>query len=291
MVVRRRIRISGTVQGVGFRPFVYRHAVSLGLAGSVRNDLSGLVIDVAGDSDGVAELCRRLVEDPPPLARVDRLEADELDISSDPVHGGFVILESETSGRPAVAVGFDSAVCDDCLAEVAGPGSRRHGHPFANCTNCGPRYTIVRAPPYDRANTTLAGFSMCAACQAEYDDPRDRRFHAQPNACPDCGPVLTWRSTVGTAEAEGDDALRAAVACLRRGGIVAVKGLGGYHLAVDAGNEVAVTALRRRKARDDKPFAVMVPDATAAASLVELDPGGVEVLTSPRRPVVLALTA
>ena len=185
-------------------------------------------------------------------------------------------------------VSVDTAPCSACLAEVADPADRRHRYPFTNCTDCGPRYTIVLSVPYDRPATTMAGFAMCAACQAEYDDPADRRFHAQPNACPTCGPQVAWRQPDGTVLLTGDAAVRAAVDRLLAGEVVAVKGIGGFHLACDATSAAAVGELRRRKARDDKPFAVMVPDVDVARELCELDDAAADALTSPRRPIVLA---
>ena len=212
-LVRTRLRVTGTVQGVGFRPFVYRHAVALGLAGFVLNDSAGVLIDVEGRPDRIAELTRRLVDDAPPLARVASVVAEGASPSG--AASGFRIVESDGAGAPDVPVSIDSATCPDCLAEVDAPGDRRHGYPFTNCTNCGPRYTIVLDVPYDRPATTMAGFAMCPACQAEYDDPADRRFHAQPNACPVCGPQLAWRAASGEVVARGADALG------RRGGSAA----------------------------------------------------------------------
>jgi hydrogenase maturation protein HypF len=280
-VERRRVRVTGTVQGVGFRPFVYREAVALELAGYVRNDAAGVLIEVQGPPDEVAELCRRLVDSPPPLARVDCIETTLVPPSEDV---GFAILTSNVDGTPDAPVSVDTATCAECLAEVDDAADRRFGYPFTNCTNCGPRYTIVRSVPYDRPATTMASFAMCGACQREYDDPNDRRFHAQPNACPECGPRLSWND----GELVGADALTAAVDALGRGGVVAVKGLGGYHLATDATDDTAVSGLRRRKHRDDKPFALMVPDVATARSMVELDAAGEATLTSPRRPIVVA---
>ena len=283
---RRRFRVTGTVQGVGFRPFVYRRAVELGLSGFVLNDSEGVLIEVEGDGHGIDELARALRDDAPPLARVDAVRAEDVE----PRHDGpaFVIEHSEDGGAPDVPISIDVAPCAECLAEVFDPGDRRHRYPFTNCTNCGPRYTIVRSVPYDRPSTTMAEFVMCPACQAEYDDPADRRFHAQPNACPVCGPHVTWRDSAGTALADGDAAVEAAVAALLAGAIVAVKGVGGYHLAADATSDEAVGELRRRKARDDKPFAVMVADLGAARALADLDDAGAEAISSPRRPIVLA---
>ena len=283
---RRRLRVTGTVQGVGFRPFVYREAVALGLAGFVCNDSAGVLIEVEGEPENVARLCQLLHERPPPLARVASVETTT--IAAEGAVAGFRILETASGGLPAAPVSVDTAACSDCLAEVDDPADRRHGYPFTNCTNCGPRYTIVTSVPYDRPATTMAAFAMCPACQSEYDDPGDRRFHAQPNSCPTCGPRLRYCRPDGTVLAEKEAALLLAVECLLGGGIVAVKGLGGYHLATDATSAAAVTSLRRRKSRDDKPFAVMVADLETAQGLCELDGAAAAALISPRRPIVLA---
>ena len=284
--MRARLRVTGTVQGVGFRPFVYRHATALGLSGFVRNDSAGVLLEIEGGDDEVAELVRLLEEEPPPLARVTGVAVEAVEPLGD--GAGFSIAASDRAGSEAAAVSVDTATCADCLAEVDDPGDRRHRYPFTNCTNCGPRYTIVLGVPYDRPATTMAGFPMCAACQAEYDDPGDRRFHAQPNACPVCGPRLSWLDPTGAVLARGDAALQAVVDALVAGAVVAVKGIGGYHLAADATSEAAVGELRRRKARDDKPFAVMVPGAGEAERLVVLDDRARQALTSPRRPIVLS---
>ncbi|HVT75541.1 MAG TPA: carbamoyltransferase HypF, partial [Acidimicrobiales bacterium] len=275
---RRRIRVSGIVQGVGFRPFVYREATRLGLRGWVRNDDRGVLIEAQGDAAALDALTAVLVADPPPLARVRDVRAETIPAGDD---AEFAIVASTRGPAPAVPVAPDSATCDACLAEVDDPANRRYRYPFTNCTNCGPRYTIVRRVPYDRPNTTMAGFVMCAACQAEYDDPADRRFHAQPNACAACGPQLRFGDRMG------DAALRATVDALHSGGIVAVKGLGGFHLACDAASDAAVDELRRRKHRDDKPFAVMAT-ADQADALCEWTDASRAALHSPRRPIVLA---
>ncbi len=277
--------MTGTVQGVGFRPFVYRHAVRLGLRGWVQNDSEGVLLEVEGSEPDVLELARLLVDEPPPLARVGQVRAAEIAVAGDLA---FAIVESGASGSASAPVSIDTATCAACLAEVDDPADRRHRYPFTNCTDCGPRYTIVRSVPYDRPATTMAGFTMCAACQAEYDDPTDRRFHAQPNACPACGPHLHWAPRVGDETADGDAALGAAIAALRAGRIVAVKGIGGFHLAVDATDDEAVAELRRRKARDDKPFAVMVADLAVARELCALTDAAEGMLTSAGRPIVLA---
>jgi len=283
---RRRLRLSGTVQGVGFRPFVYRLAVELGLVGSVANDSRGVVIDVEGATDELDELARRLVDEAPPLARITGVEA-----TSEPPQArtGFHIVDSRAAGAPAVAVSVDVAMCADCSAELVDPTDRRFGYPFVNCTNCGPRYTIILSVPYDRAATTMARFPMCDDCRKEYEDPANRRFHAEPNACKVCGPQLSLLGPDGTVRGRREAALDGAVAALAAGQVIAVKGLGGYHLAVDAGRPEAVAELRRRKARDDKPFALMVADVNQARSLVHLTPAAEAELTSVRRPIVLAL--
>lgn len=273
----------GTVQGVGFRPFVYRRAVALGLSGWVGNDGQGVVLEVEGPAQVVRALVRALGDEPPPLAVVDAVHTTPLP----PTGGrGFSIAATGSGGETDVPVSADVAPCAACLAELSDPADRRWEYPFLSCTDCGPRYTIVRDVPYDRAATTMAGFVMCARCRAEYDDPADRRFHAQPNACPACGPRLLWSGQ--DEEVAGPPAMARASALLRRGGVVAVKGVGGYHLACDAGDERAVATLRRRKQRDDKPFAVMVADVAAAQALVLLDDAAREALVSPRRPIVLA---
>ncbi len=283
--VRRRIRVTGTVQGVGFRPFVYRRALELGLNGFVRNDAAGVLVEAEGPPGALDELERALRHDAPPLARVSGVEATAVAPEGSTV---FLIVASDAGGRADAPVSIDTATCAECLAEVDDPTDRRWRYPFTNCTNCGPRYTIVERVPYDRPATTMAGFTMCAACQREYDDPADRRFHAQPNACPACGPTLRYCDPTGALLAKADEALDAAAAALAGGGILAVKGIGGFHLAVDATAEAAVGELRRRKARDDKPFAVMVADLAAAAELGRLGPVARDALVSPRRPIVLA---
>ncbi len=283
---RWRIRVTGTVQGVGFRPFIHRLAGELDLRGWVRNDSQGVLIDVEGPAGALDELAARLTTEPPRLARIASVTLQrELAVTG---AGDFHIAATTSDEAPTSPVGIDTATCDACLAEVDDPTNRRFRYPFTNCTDCGPRYTIVRSVPYDRPATTMAGFTMCPACQAEYDDPVDRRFHAQPNACPSCGPHLAWRSPDGKPQARGDDALIAAATALRSGQIVAIKGIGGYHLSVDATGVDAVAELRRRKHRDDKPFAVMVPDLAAARVLSHLTTDAVAALVGPGRPVVLA---
>ena len=282
---RVRVRVEGTVQGVGFRPHVYRLAGELDLAGHVLNDARGVLLEVEGPAAAVERFLARLAAEAPPLAAVDRVGVEDLE----PVReGGFRIVESPRGGRPAAAVTPDTATCAECLRELFDPRDRRHRYPFVNCTSCGPRFTIVTGIPYDRPSTTMAGFEMCAACRAEYEDPADRRFHAQPNACPECGPrAALIRSDGAPAPAVGGDAVRAAADALLAGAVVAVKGLGGYHLACRADDEAAVSALRGRKHREAKPFALMVASADHARRLVRVTRADRALLESPERPIVL----
>jgi hydrogenase maturation protein HypF len=276
---RRRVRVTGVVQGVGFRPFVYGVAQRLGLAGYVLNDGDGVLVEVEGDTGALDTLERSLMADAPPLARVESVRSERLPTLGE---SGFRIALSAPGGGRAL-IPPDVATCDDCLRELHDPADRRFRYPFVNCTRCGPRFTIVTAVPYDRPNTTMASFPLCADCRREYENPLDRRFHAEPIACPVCGPTLSLLESRAAA-ALGEEALRAAVALLRTGSIVAVKGLGGYHLACDATDEAAVARLRSRKLREDKPFAVMTDEP---GSLALLEPKESELLTSPERPVVL----
>lgn len=284
---RLRVRVSGIVQGVGFRPFVYRLAHDLDLGGWVFNDASGVLIEIEGASAAVSRFLERLAAEAPPLAALERIEPEELSPSGE---GGFRILASPGGGEPAAPVSADSATCEECLAELRDPEDRRYRYPFVNCTNCGPRFTIVEGIPYDRPLTTMSGFEMCPACREEYEDPLDRRFHAQPNACPACGPRarLLDRAGLEVAPVDGADAVAAAAMALGEGRIVAVKGLGGYHLACSAGDEDAVARLRARKHREDKPFAVMVAGMDEARALALLGPAEEEMLASRERPIVLA---
>jgi hydrogenase maturation protein HypF len=280
-VVAVRVRVSGLVQGVGFRPFVWREATRRGLRGWVGNDAAGVVLEAEGPPDAVGELIAAL-HVPPPLARVD-------EVSTEPrLPTGFLAFEvrvSDTGGPKVAQVSPDTATCADCLAELHDPADRRFGYPFVNCTNCGPRYTIVESVPYDRSRTTMAPFPMCPDCRREYDDPADRRFHAEPVCCPACGPQL--RLVDATAVAVAGDPLAQAVALLRRGGVLAVKGLGGYHLVVDALQEAAVALLRSRKHREDRPFALMVGDVGSAEVLCQVSAAERALLTSVARPIVL----
>ncbi|TPW13972.1 MAG: hydrogenase maturation protein HypF [Acidimicrobiaceae bacterium] len=282
-VERRRLLVTGVVQGVGFRPFVHRLSAELGLAGFVGNDAAGVFIEVEGDVVVLVEFAGRLCRDAPPLARVESVSQAAMPLTG---ASGFVIVESSVGGGARTLVPPDVATCDECMAEVLDPAHRRFRYPFTNCTNCGPRFTIISDLPYDRPATTMAGFTMCPACMAEYHDPADRRYHAQPNACPECGPRL--RFEVGHEIVEGTDAvLAAAHETFAAGGIVAVKGIGGYHLACDAGSDTALRALRERKGRSDKPFALMVPNLAAAHELAEISEESAAALVSTARPIVL----
>jgi hydrogenase maturation protein HypF len=282
-VVRTGIRVEGVVQGVGFRPFVYSLATSLGLGGLVGNDPGGVFAEVEGSPEAVAKFLALLELQAPPLARIERVAATSLGVT-----GGadFVIMPSQAGGQHGTLIAADSATCAECLRELADPADRRYRYPFLNCTNCGPRFTIVRDVPYDRPSTTMSGFPMCAQCAAEYHDPANRRFHAQPVCCPACGPRLALVTADG-ASLPGSDPLVAAADLLRSGQIVAVKGLGGYHFTAAAGNEHATAALRARKHREDKPFALMVPDLATAGLLCAVDEIAERLLASARRPIVL----
>ena len=338
-VIRMAVRVEGIVQGVGFRPFVYALAARLGLVGHVGNDVDGVFAEAEGSPAAVAEFLRALEQDAPPLARVERVSADTMTPAGT---ASFTIVPSDPGGRRRTLIAADTATCADCLRELTDRADRRFRYPFINCTNCGPRFTIVRDVPYDRPLTTMAGFPMCEQCAAEYRDPANRRFHAQPTCCPACGPQLTLldatrkpfsgitlrrvsqpatdpataldgatqpadalsvaregksfadATLAGTASdpaAHGTSApdlpLIAAAALLREGRIVAVKGVGGYHLAADAASEAAVATLRARKHREDKPFAVMVADVAAASRLCVVDETAASLLEGYARPIVL----
>jgi hydrogenase maturation protein HypF len=288
LTTRVRVRVKGTVQGVGFRPFVYRVASELGLAGWVLNDERGVLLEAEGEAAAVEALLERLRTGAPPLAVVERVLSERLPALGEK---GFAIRESRRAGEPDAPVSPDGATCEDCLAELFDPSDPRHRYPFVNCTNCGPRFTIVEGVPYDRPLTTMAGFEMCAACRTEYEDPADRRFHAQPNACPECGPSVALLDRGGRQVERGDTALRAVAAAIRAGAVVAVKGLGGYHLACVASSEEAVASLRSRKRREDKPFALMAANLEQALRMVELRPEEERLLMGRERPIVIARRA
>lgn len=304
---RVRVEIQGAVQGVGFRPYVYRLAADLGLAGWVQNDTRGVFIEVEGPPARLERFLERLPREAPPRARIHSLRTEWLPPAG---YDRFEIRHSEEEGEKTALVLPDIATCPRCLMEVLNPQDRRYRYPFTNCTDCGPRFTILEALPYDRPNTTMRRFAMCSACRAEYEDPMDRRFHAQPNACPQCGPTLAFYTrSADPAEALpeipgdhadfpqrvgeyrrlglGEEALRRAAEALRAGWIVAVKGLGGFHLMVDARNEEAIARLRARKPRRDKPFALMARDLDQVGALCVLSPEAEALLTGPEAPIVL----
>ena len=282
-VQRRRVTVRGVVQGVGFRPFLYTLATSLELAGHVTNTEDGVVAEVEGDHSAVARFCDRIAQQAPPLALVESVEHEQVPLTGG---SGFAIVASRSQGSSRTLVSPDTATCAACLAEMADPGDRRHRHPFITCTHCGPRFTIVTGLPYDRAHTTMAGFPMCADCAREYTDPGDRRFHAQPVSCRACGPRLSLVYASPRADTDVDP-IHEARALLTAGAILAVKGIGGYHLACDAGNSQAVSALRSRKGRGDKPFAVMVKSLADIEHLVHISPPERALLTGGVRPIVL----
>src|SRR6266496_2107314 len=282
-IQRRRILIQGIVQGVGFRPFVYGQALRWGLVGFVLNNSLGVTIEVEGSSEALNRFQRTLREEAPPLARIDSLVTELITPCHDMV---FVIAHSQAGTERHALISPDTAACNDCLRELFDPRDRRYHYPFTNCTNCGPRFTIIQDVPYDRDKTTMRVFPMCPACQSEYDDPLNRRFHAQPNACPACGPqvqLLSWTNRPGSNE----DPIAAAVQYLANGAILAIKGLGGYHLACDALNAEAVQRLRQRKNREAKPFALMVPDLETARRLCQVSEAEATLLQSRQRPIVL----
>ena len=295
---RLRVEIHGAVQGVGFRPFVYRLATELGLTGWVINDARGVFIEVEGAQPALDAFLHRLPAETPPLARIRTLETAWLEPAGFP---DFEIRHSEAAGQKTALVLPDIATCPDCLADILRPGDRRFGYAFTNCTNCGPRFSIIRALPYDRPNTTMRRFILCPDCRREYEDPRDRRFHAQPTACPVCGPHLQLvaaatasqaaRDILASVNADSSDgdaaAIRGAAKALRAGLIVAVKGLGGFHLMADARNGPALARLRQRKPRRDKPFAVMASDLEQARAISIISPEAAALLLSPEAPIVL----
>jgi len=281
---RVRVSIHGAVQGVGFRPFVYRLATELGLTGWVSNSSQGVAIEAEGEFSRIADFLHRLEVEKPPRASIHGLEYWQLG----PVgYERFEIRPSEAEGEKTVLVLPDIATCGDCLAEVLDPADRRYGYPFTNCTNCGPRFSIIEALPYDRANTTMRRFAMCDQCREEYENPSNRRFHAEPNACPRCGPRLELWDGGGKVLACREEALKNAAEAVRRGQILALKGLGGFQLVVDARDDEAVRALRRRKGRAEKPFALMYPSLKTVEADCEVDDLERRLLCSPESPIVL----
>ncbi|MFZ5762448.1 MAG: carbamoyltransferase HypF [Thermodesulfobacteriota bacterium] len=283
--LRWRIDIRGVVQGVGFRPFVHREAVAYHLTGKVVNTGQGVVIEAQGDEGALSRFVAALRSKAPAAAVLQDVTISPLPLVAETA---FAIGRSEATGSPSAGIPADLALCPECLAELFDPGNRRFRYPFINCTNCGPRYTITRAIPYDRPQTSMAPFSMCNDCRAEYEDPADRRFHAQPNACPSCGPHLWLADAAGQRLAEREAAVAAAAERLQAGAILALKGIGGFHLAVDAANHEAVQRLRQRKGREEKPLAVMVRDPARARQLCRLTAAEEALLDSAAAPIVLA---
>ncbi len=280
----RRIEIQGIVQGVGFRPWVYRVAHEQGIAGSVRNDSSGVIIDAFGSRERLDRFVEKLGSPEPAAASIQTLSWKSIPANGE---SGFQIVGSQVGDDRRVSIPPDLATCDQCRTEIFDPTDRRFRYAFTNCTNCGPRFTIARDVPYDRAATTMAPFRMCPQCQAEYDDPLNRRFHAQPNACPACGPRLLALASDG-ALMESTDVVATAARAIRAQLILAIKGLGGFHLACDATSSAAVNRLRQRKHRDSKPFAVMVRDLAAAERIAVLNDEERQLLSLVERPIVLA---
>ena len=279
----QRVRVRGTVQGVGFRPFVYRLAHELGVSGWVQNDAAGVEIHAEATAAVLERLSEALRSEAPAAASIDGIEITP---SAPAGYDSFEIRTSPTAGTPTTRISPDLVICDDCLREMRDPTDRRTGYPYINCTNCGPRYSIIESLPYDRERTTMAAWPMCEACAAEYRDPADRRYHAQPVACPSCGP--TFRLVVDGQEiARGDEAIKLSASRLAGGEILAVKGIGGYHLACDASDEAAVRELRTRKFRKEKPFAIMASSLDSAAAIVSVSSEHEALLTSTARPIVL----
>ena len=284
MAERAQIVVKGIVQGVGFRPYVYNLAGALGLKGYVTNTIEGVLIDVEGVK--IAEFIQRLRSEAPPLSRI-----TDLSVTPQAVHGysDFIIQKSldQAAKLPFTLISPDVSICDACLHEMLKPTDRRYLYPFINCTNCGPRYSITRAIPYDRPNTTMSSFALCPLCRKEYDDPGNRRFHAQPNACPACGPEVEFKDQSTASGIKGPEAVQKTIELLKQGGIVAVKGLGGFHLACDATNDAAVKRLRAKKRKSNKPFAVMSFDIPSLEQFSVLTTREREALLSNRRPIVL----
>lgn len=278
------LTVQGTVQGVGFRPFVYRLARDFNIGGTIANTGQGVVIQAVGLSADLDRFLQALTEQAPPLARISSISQRKI-----PAIAGrqtFTILESSSEHATQTIIPADIALCDDCLQELLNPADRRYRYPFINCTNCGPRFTIVSSIPYDRPGTSMHSFPMCRSCQAEYDDPDNRRFHAQPNACAQCGPQISWHASTGE-QLPCHDPITETIQALRDGSIVAIRGMGGFHLVVDAGSEPAMALLRKRKQRRSKPLAIMVADLEAAGLICQLSPVAIKALTSPAHPIVL----
>jgi hydrogenase maturation protein HypF len=290
MTTRAQIIVRGIVQGVGFRPFIYSRASHRSLNGRVLNNATGVLIDLEGDAAEIDRFVSELETNPPPLSSIDSIERLENLAPLD--YDDFRIVESDAAGQKRVPISADVATCDDCLRELFDPANRRYRYPFINCTNCGPRFTIVERVPYDRANTTMRGFEMCDACREEYENPSDRRFHAEPTCCSVCGPDLSLCGPnlslfEATRQNLYQNSLQTAIRLLQRGKILALKGLGGYHLACDASSDEAVTNLRNRKFREDKPFALMARSIETIARYCHVSNHEATLLGSPAHPIVL----
>ena len=283
MIKRARAAVQGIVQGVGFRPFVYQLALRHGLSGYVANTPVGVEIEVEGEEGAIRAFASEVSAGHPPLAYIARIGWEEIRPTNEP---SFVIRESQTGTERSALISPDVCICSECLSEMRDPANRRFRYPFINCTNCGPRYTIIMDIPYDRVSTTMRAFTMCRACQEEYDNPGDRRFHAQPNACWKCGPRMSLHEPDGKVIL-CDDPIRKGISLLEKGAILAIKGLGGFHLAVDACNHAAVVRLRKRKQREEKPLAVMVKDLDAACAIAHVSDQEAGLLCSRQRPIVL----
>ncbi len=279
-----QITVHGIVQGVGFRPFVYRLAHAHQLIGTIANNGDGVVIEIKGTADLLDRFIHDLQHTAPPIASITSLDIRKC--VPLPVCTAFTILPSDPGVKPNTQIAPDIALCQDCLAELNDPDDRRYQYPFINCTNCGPRFTIVEKTPYDRPNTSMKIFPLCDLCTQEYEDPLNRRFHAQPNACPVCGPKLSWHDRQGSL-IESDDCIKETVQALTENTVVAIKGLGGFHLAVNAESDQAVQLLRERKHRRAKPLAIMVQDIAAAEQLSIISEQEKELLCSPQHPIVL----
>jgi len=280
---RYLVRVLGVVQGVGYRPYVYNQAVFFDIRGWVSNQGSALVMDIEGDRYNIKRFLLKVLKSPPSLATVEKVEAVSRQWEG---YEDFQIKVSSDSKADIRFIGTDTAPCDGCLEEIFDPGNPRYQYPFTNCTDCGPRYSIIKQLPYDRKNTTMDDFLMCPACQREYNDPSNRRFHAQPNCCPDCGPVLTLLTGEGK-DTGSNNPVEDTIKLLSQGKVIAIKGLGGFHLSCDALNEEALGVLRKRKNRPHKPFALMVRDLETAKELCHINPAEERMLLSLKRPIVL----
>ncbi|MBT8349051.1 MAG: carbamoyltransferase HypF, partial [Sulfurovum sp.] len=284
MEVNRKLKISGVVQGVGFRPFVYQLADRYCLNGFILNNSAGVSVELEGRESALDAFVEALQEELPPLARIDTLLSEVGEYIG---YTNFKILQSEIQNNKSTLVSPDIAICENCLKEFSDPTNRRYAYPFINCTDCGPRYSIIETLPYDRPNTSMHFFTMCEACNFEFTDPLDRRFHAQPISCPDCGPILRLVDTECKVLGEGTTAITSTVNAIKEGYIVAVKGLGGFHLVCDATNTKAIKELRKRKQRPVKPFAVMFPDIEMLKASAEISPKEIELISSKEKPIVI----